>query len=60
MKCEAITPPATDACGKEATYLVTFKDGTKSPACETCAIVMRQTAQSHGTNVAVERIDAKR
>jgi hypothetical protein len=58
MSCRVVTPPAADACGQPAMYIVTFGDDDKVKACESCALALRQLAMSHGTNVKIERIES--
>jgi hypothetical protein len=52
--CIAIRPPSADACGKPATHLVEWKDGDKSPMCQTCALMAQELAESHGSRVGVK------
>jgi hypothetical protein len=54
--CRAVTPPATDACDKPATWQVTFSDGDIVLVCHGCAIALTQLAQSHGTKIKAERL----
>jgi hypothetical protein len=58
MICRLIAPPSSAPCGAPATRRVTFVDGDQTPACEECALRLEMLAQSHGTSVRVERIDA--
>lgn len=40
-----------DVCGKPATTVLVFKDGDKCPACQECAIRMREIARELHSDV---------
>lgn len=54
--CVVIRPPATEPCGAPADHRVTFRDGSRAPACGECALHLQQTALAHATTIAVEKI----
>lgn len=58
VRCIAITPPLTDACGKPAERLVIFKDGDRAPMCRKCALLTEQMAQQNQTSVRVDPLTA--
>jgi hypothetical protein len=41
-------PPSGDACGKPATYMITFKDGDSVATCHGCALELEQLAETSG------------
>jgi len=55
-KCRVATQPEGAPCLKPASYIVTFADDTRIPACVQCTLALRQTAGAHGTNLKVEKI----
>lgn len=55
-KCVAITPPKKEACGEDATHVVTFQDGDKAKVCANCALYLGQIAGTHGTTIKTERL----
>jgi hypothetical protein len=57
--CEVIVPPSDNACGKRATYVLTFSDGDRAPACQACAVYLEQLASSIGCSVRAQRLNGR-
>ena len=60
MNCHVIPPqqPRDDVreCGKPARWVITFKDGDKVSACDSCLVYLGELARSHGTTNTVEKV----
>lgn len=56
MKCAAVSLPTGDACGKEADYLIEFKDGDKVYACQACTLRLGQVAGNHGARIKATKL----
>lgn len=54
--CRVVSPPSTDACGKPATHVVTFRDGDQVSACTDCTLALGQLAGSHGATIKAEKL----
>ena len=54
--CRVVNKATREACGEPASQLVTFIDRDQVTACEPCALGLRETARSHGSNVKIERL----
>lgn len=55
-RCIAIRPPSKDACGKLATHVATFHDGTKGPCCQECAVHLQNTADSMRAPISIRKM----
>jgi hypothetical protein len=53
VTCRAVVHTTGDQCGAPARYEVHFLDGDHVPMCESCALAIRETAQSHGATLKV-------
>jgi len=59
MRCRAIKPPLTDACGEPASWRVTFyKDEEHGPhaMCDECKIFYDMKGQAESAPIRAERI----
>jgi hypothetical protein len=54
MKCQIIRPPAKEACGEKAAFVVTFIDKDKAYACQECALHIEQTARQNNAPLHVK------
>lgn len=56
-KCVFVKPEKKDACGEEASFVVYWpgEEGGSSTMCRACSLQAAQLAQSHGSNVRIER-----
>jgi hypothetical protein len=55
--CRVIVPSKNDICGDQATHIIEFRDETRIDACTNCMLNLRQTAETHGTNIKVEKYE---
>lgn len=58
-KCQTVTPPNKDACGKPATYRVLWRDG-ESFACTDCAIYLKQLGEEHRAPPSIRKLPVAR
>ncbi len=54
--CRVVTPPSKDACGAPAPYEITFSDGDRVDACQTCALNLQELAKDHHTKLAIKTV----